>query len=61
MSLDLNNVENKMNCKNFQGNILHTFFKFKNSVEAEEEKLNLDCELKYLTVLFIVSGGSTLY
>lgn len=60
MSLDLNNVENKMNCKNFQGNILHTFYNLKIS-EAEEVKLNLVYELKYLTVLFIVSGGSILY
>ena len=57
---DLNNVENKMNCKNFQGNILHTFYNLKIS-EAEEVKLNLVYELKYLTVLFIVSGGSILY
>ena len=49
-----------MNCKNFQGNILHTFYNLKIS-EAEEVKLNLVYELKYLTVLFIVSGGSILY
>ena len=60
MSLDLNNVENKMNCKNFQSNILHTFYNLKIS-EAEEVKLNLVYELKYLKVLFIVSGGSILY
>ena len=39
MSLDLNNVENKMNCKNFQGNILHTFYNLKIVLKLKKKNL----------------------
>ena len=39
MYLDLNNVEKKMNCKNVQGNILHTFFIMKIVLKPKKQNL----------------------